>query len=81
MPIAGVAALLALGFPLVVALAAGTPIAAAWPAVIPGVFAALVATVFVQPWRTRENSGKVERKKPRDHPHLRVVRTPEDMLN
>ena len=81
LPVAGIAALIGLGFPLIVALAAGTPIAAAWPTLLPGVFAALVATVFVQPWRKPENSGKVERKKPRDHPHLRVVRTPEDMLN
>lgn len=81
LPVAGVAALVSLAFPLLVAVAAGTPIAGAWPALIPGVVAALVATVFVQPWRARENSGKVGRTKPRGQSHLRVVRTPEDMLN
>jgi membrane associated rhomboid family serine protease len=76
-----IAAALALVFPLVVALVAGVPIAAAWPTLIPGVVAAVVATVFVQPWKNRENSGTVGRAKPRNQPHLRVVRTPDDMLN
>ena len=80
-PLAATAATLAIGFPLIAALAAGTPIAGAWPALIPGLLAGLVATVFVQPWRKRANSGKVGRSKPSGHPHLRVVRTPEDMLN
>ena len=80
-PIALGAATLAIGFPLVVALVGGTPAASAWPALIPGLLAGLVATLFVQPWRKRANSGKVGRTKPSAHPHLRVVRTPEDMLN
>ncbi|MFO7565923.1 MAG: rhomboid family intramembrane serine protease [Enhygromyxa sp.] len=77
--VAGVAGALALVFPLVVALAAQIPAAQAWPTLIPGVVAGLVATVFVQPWRKREKSGKVGRDEQRAH--LRVVRTPDDMLN
>ncbi|HLT34874.1 MAG TPA: rhomboid family intramembrane serine protease [Enhygromyxa sp.] len=77
--VAGIAGVLALVFPLVVALVAGISAAQAWPIVIPGVVAGLVATVFVQPWRKRENSGKVGRNEQRAH--LRVVRTPDDMLN
>lgn len=80
-PIAVGAATLAIGFPLLVALVAGTPAAGAWPALIPGLLAGLVATVFVQPWRKRENSGKVGRNKASGQTHLRVVKTPEDMLN
>lgn len=86
--VGGIAATLALVFPLVVALvansshaasAAGSPAAQAWPTLIPGAIAGVVATVFVQPWRKRENSGKVGRNEQRAH--LRVVRTPDDMLN
>ncbi|WP_146661819.1 hypothetical protein [Enhygromyxa salina] len=79
--IAGIAAPLSVTFAPLVALAAGTPIAQTWPAAVPGLLAAAVATLFVQPWRKRENSGKVGRTKPRGQTHLRVVRTPEDMLN
>ena len=63
------------------ALAGGLPIAQAWLCAVPSVLAGVVATLFVQPWRKRENSGKVVPSKRSDHPHLRVVRTPEDMLN
>jgi len=77
----GIAAGLALVFPMVVALVAGAPVGVAWAVLIPGAVAAVVATVFVQPWRKRENSGKVGRDRPRNQTHLRVVRTPEDMLN
>ena len=79
--LAGVGGGVSIAFPLVVTLAAGTPFAQAWIALVPGVVAGLVATLFVQPWRKRENSGKVGRTNQSDHPHLRVVRTPEDMLN
>ena len=80
--VAGIAGPIVLAFPLLVALVAGLPAAQAWPVLIPQTLAALVATVFVQPWRKRGNSGKVGRsKKPRAKSHLRVVRTPEDMLN
>ncbi|WP_146157167.1 hypothetical protein [Enhygromyxa salina] len=79
--VAGITAALSVTFAPLVAVAAGTPIAQAWPAAIPAVVAAVVATLFVQPWRKRENSGKVGRTKPRGQTHLRVVRTPEDMLN
>lgn len=79
LPTAGIAGALALVFPLIVALVAGAPAAQAWPTLIPGLVAGLVATVFVQPWRKRENSGKVGRSEQRAH--LRVVRTPDDMLN
>jgi membrane associated rhomboid family serine protease len=75
----GIAAALALVFPLLVALVAKLSPAQAWPTLIPGAVAGLVATVFVQPWRKRENSGKVGRSEQRAH--LRVVRTPDDMLN
>jgi hypothetical protein len=37
--------------------------------------------VFVQPWRRREKSGKVAREDRRGQPHLRVVRTVDDLLN
>lgn len=79
--VALVAGLIVLGFPLVVALAKGTPFAAAWPSVLPSLFAGLVALLFVQPWRSRPTSGKVERAKHRGPPHLRVVRNADDMLN
>lgn len=72
---------LALISPLIAALASGAPVAQAWVWIVPGVVAGLVATLFVQPWRKRENSGTVVPTKRSDHPHLRVVRTPEDMLN
>lgn len=78
---AGIAGLLCVGFPLLVAVLAGTPLAQAWPALVPSIVAALVATLFVQPWRKREKSGKVGRETRRDHPHLRVVRSADDMLN
>ena len=81
LPVAAVLGGLALAFPLIAGLAAGTPVARAWPCVVPGIAAAIVATLFVHPWRKRENSGKVVRTKQSDHPHLRVVQTPEDMLN
>lgn len=77
--VAGIAGAVALAFPLVVALVAGIEAAQAWPTLIPGLVAGVVATVFVQPWRKRENSGKVGRSEQRTH--LRVVRTPDDMLN
>ncbi|HVI02209.1 MAG TPA: rhomboid family intramembrane serine protease [Enhygromyxa sp.] len=77
--VGGIAAALALVFPLLVALVGKIPAAQAWPTLIPGVVAGVVATVFVQPWRKRENSGKVGRSEQRAH--LRVVRTPDDMLN
>jgi membrane associated rhomboid family serine protease len=77
--VGGIAGAVALVFPLVVALVAGIPAGLAWPTVIPGAVAGLVATAFVQPWRKRENSGKVRRSEQRAH--LRVVRTPDDMLN
>lgn len=76
-----VAATLSVGFPLLVALVAGNPVGQAWPALIPGVLAAVVATLFVQPWRKREKSGKVGREDRRGHSHLRVVRSADDMLN
>ncbi|PRQ04533.1 hypothetical protein ENSA5_06570 [Enhygromyxa salina] len=79
--VAGVAGPISVGFPLLVTLVAGTPIAQAWPSLIPGAVAAAVATVFVQPWRKREKSGKVGPTKLRGQPHLRVIRTPDDMLN
>jgi membrane associated rhomboid family serine protease len=79
--IALVAGLVVLGFPLVVALGEGMAISTAWPALVPSLLAALVATLFVQPWRRRPTSGKVERAKHRGQPHLRVVRNADDMLN
>lgn len=79
--IALVAAIVVLGFPLLVALSQGMGIAAAWPALLPSVLAGVVATLFVQPWRRRPTSGKVERAKHRGQPHLRVVRNADDMLN
>lgn len=79
--VAGIAAPLTIGFPMLVAVVAGTPVGWAWAALIPGALAAVVATLFVQPWRKRENSGKVGRETRRDQPHLRVVRTADDMLN
>lgn len=77
--VGGIAAALALVFPLLVAVVGKLPAAQAWPTLIPGAIAGLVAVVFVQPWRKRENSGKVGRSEQRNH--LRVVRTPDDMLN
>ncbi len=79
--IGGIAAALALGFPLIVALVAGLPAAQAWPVVVPGAVAGLVATVFVRPWQKRGDSGKVAATKPRAQSHLRVVRSADDMLN
>jgi hypothetical protein len=79
--VAGIAALVSVTFALLVAVVAGTPIGHAWPAVMPGLVAAVVATLFVQPWRKRKISGKVAGTKQRSQTHLRVVRTPEDMLN
>jgi membrane associated rhomboid family serine protease len=79
-----IAASLALGFPMITAVfsPAATPAAQAWPSLVPGAVAGLVAVVFVQPWRKRDNSGKVGRSKGKSAAsHLRVVRTPEDMLN
>jgi membrane associated rhomboid family serine protease len=76
--LAAVLAPITIGFPMLVAVVAGTPVASAWPALVPGIVAAVVATLFVQPWRTREKSGKVAREQ---QPHLRVVRTVDDLLN
>ena len=78
--VAGVFGLIVLVFPVLTAVVGGTPAAAAWPLLIPQALAAAVATVFVQPWRKRESSGKVERSR-RDASHLRVVRSADDMLN
>nr|WP_255216246.1 rhomboid family intramembrane serine protease [Pseudenhygromyxa sp. WMMC2535] len=79
--VAGIAGLVVLAFPLVAALVSGATLAAAWPVSIPPLLAALVAVLFVQPWRKRGSSGKVERSKVRGASHLRVVRTADDMLN
>jgi hypothetical protein len=79
--VAGIAGAIVLFFPVLTALIHGTPVAGVWPALIPGVLAAVVATVFVQPWRQRPKSGKVGRETRRGPSHLRVVRTPDDMLN
>jgi membrane associated rhomboid family serine protease len=71
-----------LTFPLIVALVRGGSISAAWPALLPAAIAGGVAVVFVQPWRRRPTSGKVERPKQRgQQPHLRVVKNADDMLN
>ena len=79
--VAAVLAPLVIGFPMLVTIVAGTTVASAWPTLIPGIVAAAVATVFVQPWRRREKSGKVARENRRGQPHLRVVRTVDDLLN
>ncbi len=79
--VAGIAGLVVLGQPLLGALVGGSAFAAVWPVLLPPALAGLVAVLFVQPWRQRPNSGKVGRAKPRGTPHLRVVRSPEDMLN
>jgi membrane associated rhomboid family serine protease len=79
--VAGVAGLVVLSFPMIVALVGGTPFAAAWPTLLPPAIAGMVAVVFVQPWRRRPTSGKVERAKHHGQPHLRVVRSADDMLN
>jgi hypothetical protein len=84
LPTSRVAAVLApitIGFPMLVAVVAGTAVASAWPTLVPGIVAAAVATVFVQPWRRREKSGKVARESRPGQPHLRVVRTVDDLLN
>jgi membrane associated rhomboid family serine protease len=79
--VGGIVASLALAFPMIVALVAKIPASAAWMTMVPGAVAGLVALVFVQPWHKRTNSGKVGPGKARAQTHLRVVRTPEDMLN
>jgi hypothetical protein len=79
--VAAVLAPLTIGFPMLVAIVAGTAVGSAWPTLVPGIVAAVVATVFVQPWRRREKSGKVAREDRRGQPHLRVVRTVDDLLN
>jgi hypothetical protein len=79
--VVGIAAPLSVTFAPLMAAVAGTPITQTWPMLIPGVLAAVVATLFVQPWQKRPNSGKVGRTEQRGQTHLRVVRTPEDMLN
>lgn len=79
--VAGIAGAIVLLFPVLTALVHGTPLASAWLALVPGVLAAVVATLFVQPWRERQKSGKVGRETRRGPSHLRVVRTPDDMLN
>jgi membrane associated rhomboid family serine protease len=79
--VATLAGLVVLIFPSIVALVGGTNIAAAWPTMLPPAIAGLVAVVFVQPWRRRPKTGKVERAKHRGQPHLRVVRNADDMLN
>lgn len=55
----------------------------AWPALLPSVFAVLVALLFVtQPWRREGKSGNIGgRKKRKNAPHLRVVRKADDLLN
>jgi hypothetical protein len=75
--VAAVLAPITIGFPMLVAIVAGTPAGSAWPTLVPGIVAAVVATLFVQPWRKREKSGKVGRQQS----HLRVVRTVDDLLN
>jgi hypothetical protein len=75
--VAAVLAPITIGFPMLVAVVAGTPVGSAWPTLVPGIVAAVVATLFVQPWRKREKSGKVGRQQS----HLRVVRTVDDLLN
>lgn len=53
-----------------------------WPALLPAAISALVAALFVtQPWRPKPGSVEKKRKKRVEASHLRVVRTPEDMLN
>lgn len=79
--IAVVAGFVVLSFPMIVAVVGGTPVAAAWTTLLPPAIAGLVALVFVQPWRRRPTSGKVERAKHHGQPHLRVVRNVDDMLN
>jgi len=79
--VALVSGLVVLSFPLIVALAAGASIAHAWPSLVPAGIAGVVALLFVQPWRRRPTSGKVERAKHRGQSHLRVVRSSDDMLN
>jgi membrane associated rhomboid family serine protease len=79
--VAAVLAPLTIGFPMLVSIVAGTTVASAWPTLVPGIVAAAVATVFVQPWRRREKSGKVARENRGGQPHLRVVRTVDDLLN
>jgi hypothetical protein len=79
--VAAVLAPITIGFPMLVAVVAGTAVASAWPTLVPGIVAAAVATVFVQPWRRREKSGKVARESRPGQPHLRVVRTVDDLLN
>lgn len=79
--VAAVLTPITIGFPMLVAAVAGTPIGSAWPTLVPGIVAAGVATLFVQPWRKRPKSGKVGRDNRRGQPHLRVVRTVDDMLN
>jgi membrane associated rhomboid family serine protease len=79
--VALVAGLVVMSFPVIVALVGGSSFAAAWPTLLPPAIAGLVAVVFVQPWRSRPKSGKVERAKHRGQPHLRVVRNADDMLN
>jgi membrane associated rhomboid family serine protease len=76
--LAGFTVLLVLALP--VARAGGLE---AWPALLPSVFAVLVALVFVtQPWRRKGKSGNIGgRKKRKNAPHLRVVREADDMLN
>jgi len=79
--VAAVLAPITIGFPMLVAAVAGIPIGSAWPTLVPGIVAAGIATLFVQPWRKREKSGKVGRDNRRGPSHLRVVRTVDDLLN
>lgn len=79
--VAAVLAPITIGFPMLAAVVAGTPVASAWPTLVPGIVAAVVATAFVQPWRRHQKSGKVARENERGQPHLRVVRTVDDLLN
>lgn len=79
--VAAILGVIVLVFPLVTAVVDGVDLAHAWPSLVPSAVAALVATLFVQPWRKRTSSGKVERNERRGGPHLRVVRTADDMLN
>jgi membrane associated rhomboid family serine protease len=75
--VAAVLAPITAGFPMLVAVVAGAPVGSAWPTLVPGIVAAGVATLFVQPWRNRQKSGKVGR----GQSHLRVVRSVDDLLN
>jgi hypothetical protein len=79
--IAALVAVICMGFPMLVGVVHGSSIGVAWSLMLPSLVAAVVATLFVQPWRRREKSGKVGREARRDQPHLRIVRSADDLLN